>query len=106
MQPYSNDYYKNRQAGVTRSADVIVPIVVDLLRPASVIDVGCGIGGWLAAFAQRGVCDFLGADGDHVDRTQLVIPHDRFLPQDLTRPLRLERQFDLVVMGASVRAAD
>lgn len=97
MQPYDDDYYRNRQAGVTRSAGVIVPMVVEWVRPASVIDVGCGIGGWLAAFGQHGVREVLGVDGAHVDRTKLVIPEDRFLPRDLAQPLRLGRRFDLVV---------
>ena len=97
MQPYTEDYFQNRQAGVMRSADVIVPLVIEWVRPASVVDVGCGIGGWLATFEQHGVQNFLGVDGEHVDRTKLVIPQDRFLPRDLSQPMRLDRQFDLVV---------
>lgn len=97
MQPYSDDYYRNRQAGVMRSAGVIVPMIMQWVRPASVIDVGCGMGGWLATFAHHGVTDFVGTDGEYVDRTRLVIPQDRFLPRDVSQPLRLERTFDLVI---------
>jgi SAM-dependent methyltransferase len=97
LQPYSEDYYSNRQAGVMRSAGVIVPMIMQWVGPASVVDVGCGMGGWLATFAQHGVTDFTGADGDYVDRTRLVIPQNRFMPRDLSQPLRLERAFDLVV---------
>ena len=96
-QPYSEDYYTNRQAGVMRSADVIVPMIMEWVQPASVLDVGCGMGGWLATFARHGVRDFLGTDGDYVDRTRLVIPQDQFVPRDLSHPLRLGRTFDLVV---------
>jgi SAM-dependent methyltransferase len=97
MQPYSEAYYENRQAGVMRSAGVIVPMIMEWVRPASVVDVGCGMGGWLATFARHGVQDFVGADGDYVDRTRLAIPEDRFMPCDLAQPLGLGRTFDLVV---------
>jgi SAM-dependent methyltransferase len=97
MQPYSDDYYKIRQAGVMRSADVIVPMMMEWVRPASVVDVGCGMGGWLATFARHGVKDFVGVDGDYVDQTRLDIAQDRFMPRDVAQPLRLGRTFDLVV---------
>lgn len=74
-----------------------MPSVLNLTRPSSVIDVGCGTGTWLSVFASHGVADFLGVDGDYVDRTLLEIPADKFLPYDLSQPLALERQFDLVV---------
>jgi 2-polyprenyl-3-methyl-5-hydroxy-6-metoxy-1,4-benzoquinol methylase len=36
-------------------------------------------------------------DGPYIDRTLLEIPRERFLPFDLTKPLELDRTFDLVV---------
>ncbi len=61
------------------------------------IDVGCGQGTWLSVFAEYGATDVNGIDGDYVDRDRLEIPADRFHGQDLSRPLAVERTFDLAV---------
>jgi len=61
------------------------------------VDVGCAIGVWLAEFAKHGIDDFLGIDGDYIDRSRLVIPKDRFVGYDLSQPLNLDRRFDLAV---------
>ena len=75
----------------------MVPIVLELLAPSSVVDLGCGLGAWLRAFLELGVEDVLGVDGDYVDRDMLAIPADRFLAHDLSQPLDLSRTFDLAV---------
>ena len=67
------------------------------IQPSTAIDVGCGVGTWLAVLAESGVDDFWGIDGDYVDKTLLQIPQERFLPHDLTLPIHLERRFDLVL---------
>lgn len=61
------------------------------------VDVGCGVGTWLAEFVRGGVVDVLGVDGAHVDPAMLQIPRERFRAHDLTRPLELGRRFDLAV---------
>lgn len=94
---YTKAFYEGLRRGVQRSAEVIVPMVVDLLHPSSVVDVGCGDGSWLAAFSTLGIADLLGIDGDHVERDLLQIPQDHFRAADLSRPLVLPRTFDLAV---------
>src|SRR5437588_3992300 len=94
---YTADYYNTARAGSRRSAEIVVPLLLELIRPRSVIDVGCGIGTWLGVFRDHGIDDILGVDGDYVKRTMLQIPSDRFLPHDLRRPLHLDRKFDLAV---------
>ena len=79
-----------------RSAREIVPIVLEVIRPASVIDVGCGEGNWLAVFREYGIGDIFGVDL-HYRAELLRIPNDRFTVHDLTEPLRLNRTFELVV---------
>ena len=74
-----------------------MPILLELGQPRSVIDVGCGLGAWLAVFRRHGIADIWGVDGPHVERTLLEIPPDRFQPADLREPIRLPRRFDLVV---------
>jgi len=94
---YTEDYYKDIQEGSRRSAKEIVPLVLELIQPRSVIDVGCGVGTWLSVFKECGVRDIIGVDGGYIDKKMLQIPKERFLSFDLREPLRMDRQFDLVV---------
>lgn len=79
------------------SPGTIVPYLVELLKPGSVADVGCGIGTFLKVFRQLGVEDILGIDGKWVDRTKLMISSGEFLEADLEKSIRLDREFDLVL---------
>jgi SAM-dependent methyltransferase len=74
-----------------------VPLLMTLLRPGSVVDVGCGIGSWLSVFRDCGVHDVTGVDGDYVPVEALQIPQDAFRSADLNEPLCAGRSFDLVV---------
>jgi len=94
---YSHEFFDEAAGGSRRSADVVVPLVMDLVRPASVVDVGCGIGTWLSVFKAHGVHDIVGIDGDYVDRARLWMPVEHFVPFDLTEPVELGRTFDLAV---------
>jgi SAM-dependent methyltransferase len=100
---YGSDYHLALRDGARRSAEVIVPLVLRLWPARSVIDVGCGLGAWLAVFREHGVEDVLGVDGDYVDRAALAIPPGRFAAVDLEQPLALGRTFDLV---ASLEVAE
>lgn len=97
MDGYTVRFYDELREGAYRSARVIVPIVLDLVRPRSLVDIGCGAGAWLAVFREHGVDEILGIDGAWVDRGRLEIPPDRFREADLTQALRLDREFDLAV---------
>ena len=94
---YSSRFFDNRQDGSLLSAREVVPLVLGMIKVKSVIDVGCGTGTWLSVFKDNQVYDFMGVDGDYLDKTSLLIPEDKFLSFDLREPLRLDREFDLVV---------
>ncbi|MBC7782494.1 MAG: methyltransferase domain-containing protein [Burkholderiales bacterium] len=94
--PYSSDFYNSQSLGSLSSARTVVPLVSRIIQPKSVLDVGCGIGTWLAAFSEHKVLDFRGIDGDYVDRSKLAIPPERFESKDLSKPFDLGRRFDLV----------
>jgi SAM-dependent methyltransferase len=94
---YTKDFFAQQREPSRRTAEVVVPLVLELAAPRSVVDVGCGTGTWLAVFLEHGVSDVFGVDGDYVDERALEIPRGRFLAHDLRRPLELARRFDLVV---------
>jgi SAM-dependent methyltransferase len=93
---YNKVFYETYMTGSKTSARHIVPIVMDLIHPKSVIDIGCGVGTWLAVFAENGVKNYRGVDGSWVDKNLLQIPQDHFDMHDLTAPLKADRPFDLV----------
>lgn len=97
MDSYSAGFYEECSAGSKRSAQAVVPLIIDWLRPNSVVDVGCGTGTWLSVFWESGVHDILGIDGEWVDRAKLDVPDTCFQPADVTKPLQIGRRFDLVV---------
>ena len=94
---YDRAFYERHRSGSGSSAEVVVPLVHEWVRPKSVVDVGCGVGTWLAAFRRRGVEDVFGVDGSPVPPDLLQIPPERFAVRDLSRPLALDRSFDLAV---------
>ena len=82
---YGPEFFVGRSEMVARSASVVVPIIVDLFHPQSVLDVGCGQGEWLEAF---GLDDMQGVD---------IAAPEPYLQFDLNYRLALGRTFDLVL---------
>lgn len=85
MKRYSSQFFARREKRVTDSAAALVPRLVELLAPRSVIDIGCANGLWLKAFRDCGVAVARGVDGPWVPREQLRIPAADFLTLDLQR---------------------
>ena len=79
---YSRKFFAHLRDGSVASAHALVPILLDIHPARSIVDVGCGIGGWVNAFAKRGV-KAIGVDGDYVERNQLLIAQDQFIARDL-----------------------
>ncbi|MBZ9640828.1 methyltransferase domain-containing protein [Streptomyces sp. PSKA30] len=95
---YGAWFYAGQQDGSARSAERVLPLVFDLVRPASVVDLGCGTASWLAAARRLGAKTILGVDGEWVSEDALCIPPGCFLKHDLTYPLDLDgRRFDLAM---------
>jgi SAM-dependent methyltransferase len=94
---YDGGFFDLTTPGATSSARSIVPIVIELVRPQSVVDVGCGLGAWLQVFQEQGVRDVMGVDGGYVVREDLLIEQGAFVAHDLELPLDLDRRFDLAV---------
>jgi SAM-dependent methyltransferase len=95
--PYSESFFSAQASGSRRSAEAVVPLILELVDVGSVVDVGCGVGTWLSVFRTHGVEDAMGIDGDHVPRERLEIPAEQFHAADLTQPPRIGRRFDLAI---------
>lgn len=100
---YTDKFFARQQEGSLRSAREVVPLILELIQPKSVIDIGCGLGTWLKVFAENGVKDIMGVDGDYLKEKELFIAEENFIFHDLKEPLKIERSFDLVV---SLEAAE
>jgi SAM-dependent methyltransferase len=94
---FDSTYFEWQGDSAERSARAVVPVVVERLQPASVVDVGCGSGAWLKVFREHGADDVLGIDGPYVEPKALRIEPAEFLPRDLGEPFRLDRDFDLAI---------
>ncbi len=94
---YDAGYHAALQRGSRSSAEHVLPRILDIAIPASVIDFGCGSGGWLATAAALGVAEIQGVDGPWVEPSTLEIPPEHFLIADLAAPLDLGRRFDLAL---------
>lgn len=93
---YGGDFFNYVDVSARRSAAKMVPLIAKRLKPASVLDVGCGRGVWVAEWVNAGVVDCLGIDGTYVSREKLAVPSDQFRPLDLSKSFDLGRKFDIV----------
>src|SRR5713226_2791815 len=93
---YGDVFYDYIDRGARRSAAQMVPLIAQMLRPQSVLDVGCGRGVWLSEWINVGVPDSIGVDGDYVDTRRLAIPNARFIALDISKPFDLGRSFDVI----------
>lgn len=93
--PHSFEY--DPQAYNTQAASILLPLVFDLIKPQSMLDVGCGLGTWLTVGDKLGANDYLGVEGHVISSDELVIPSEKLLLHDLRNHFDLGRQFDLVI---------
>jgi SAM-dependent methyltransferase len=94
---YALTFFSSMNAITSESAKIIVPLIIDLVSPHSVIDIGCGTGTWLSVFKAHNVDDITGVDGHWVPTEMLRIPKSCFLAHDLTQTFNIVRRFDLAV---------
>ena len=94
---YDPRFYEYINAGSLASARVVCPLLVEWLKPQSLLDVGCGAGAWCKIWLESGVAEVLGVDGDYVDHSRLLVASSSFQSQDLSRAFDLGRRFSLVV---------
>lgn len=94
---YDEKFYTTQSDLSFQAASIIVPKLVELFKPSSVVDVGCGLATWLSVFKLHGISKILGIDGDYVNRSNLRIPKDDFQDMDLCNPIKFNTTFDLAL---------
>lgn len=98
MTQYNHDFYADQSPGSTQSAEIVLPLVTDLLSPTSVVDVGCGVGTWLKVAQHMGIADVIGIDGAYARGVGLQIDDACFVAADLASAVPdLGRRFDLAM---------
>lgn len=94
---YSGAFFTQQEAESLLSARIIAPIVFGIVRPTSVLDVGCGVGAWLLAFLECGAQRVCGYDGEYVKQAALLIEECFFHPVNLETSCVIPGQYDLAI---------
>ena len=79
------------------AAEQVLPVLFEVFKPSSILDVGCGLGNWIEVAKRLGVNEVMGVDGNYVDRSLLKIEESEFVERDLTKEFELDKKFDLVI---------
>jgi SAM-dependent methyltransferase len=94
---YTSQFFSDSSPGSMSSARIVLGLLFEVYRPKSILDVGCGQGGWLAAAEELGVSKLVGVDGPWVDSSDMLSKNISFSVVDLELPLTLPEKFDLCV---------
>jgi SAM-dependent methyltransferase len=94
---YDAEFYSRQAVNSFESARIVASLVHEMIRPESVVDIGCGLGGWLKAFSELGARRVQGVDGDYVDQSKLYIDSSCFTAVNLSEPFEIEEKYDLAI---------
>jgi SAM-dependent methyltransferase len=95
MNEYNKDFYNQIHDGALSSARAIVPEVINIFKPRSVVDFGCGTGAWLSVFKENGVDEVSGVDGSPEGHS--LLDEENFTLRDLSSEFSLDRKYDLAM---------
>lgn len=96
MPDYNDTFFSYVSESAIRSARALLPVVAQALHCTSILDVGCGQGGWLAEWKKLGATTVHGIDGDYVNQEHLLIDRSEYSSIDLQHRFNLSKKFDLV----------
>jgi len=83
--------------GSRSAAEVIVPLVMERIRPASVLDLGAGVGSFMKVFIDHGLTDIAGVDLCDFESDLLVVDASLITAADLNQPVDRGRCYDVAV---------
>lgn len=98
MYIYDESFYSNFENESRKIANIIMPCVIEQVKPKSIVDFGCGEGMWLsvAKNIDKSI-EILGLDGSYVKRERLKIPEECFRTVDLEKGIKLACKYDLAM---------
>ena len=94
---YGPEFYQKRHEKTLKAAETILPLLFQYGKPQSLIDVGCGVGTWLAAAHQLGVSMIRGVEGPWVQKEWMVVEPGAILQQDLEERITFQARFDVAM---------
>lgn len=95
---YNQEFYKHVEEHSRKEAEIIVPYILEKFHPKSIVDFGCAEGVWLSVIQSiEKESSILGLDGDYINKNQLKIPVSCFQAVDLSKPIQLQRKYDLAI---------
>lgn len=94
---YSKKFYDNTEPGSRRSAELILPLLYKYYKPESVLDFGCGLGGWLAVAGSLGSKKLVGLDGEWVLKENFVCDKIEFVTVNLEADIDIKEKYDLCI---------
>jgi SAM-dependent methyltransferase len=94
---YDENFYHEQVDGSVQSAAIVFDILYNIFKPRSVVEFGCGLGGWLAAAEAYGAEKLKGFDGDWVDTEKLKSKNIDFTPVNFEEAIEVSARFDLAI---------
>ncbi|MBX3114385.1 MAG: methyltransferase domain-containing protein [Fimbriimonadaceae bacterium] len=94
---YDKAFFDEITEASLKAARLIVPHLMELVQPSSVVDLGCGRGSWLKAFQDAGVAKLRGYDGGEINQADFCVSPEFFTPYDLRQPLNSTEKVDLAI---------
>jgi len=79
------------------AAGQVLPILFEIYKPKSILDVGCGLGNWIQVAKNLGVAEVTGVDGSYVNRSLLKIEPHEFVEKNLIEKFDLQKKYDLAI---------
>lgn len=97
MHRYDSEFY-NMITEIIPDEKQIIPYVLKMTEPTSVVDFGCGEGRWLREVKRNDAnIEVLGLDGYYVNQDRLLISQDEFRSVDLREKVELPKKYDLAI---------
>jgi hypothetical protein len=94
---YSRSFFVDREEASLRSARAVLPFVLDIVKPCSIVDFGCGTGTWLHAAKGLGVQRVMGIEGDWARGARSLLQSEELCIRDLNGRVVLKERFDLAI---------